>query len=127
MTGTETSLASVIAHKITDFSEKNNVFDVFEEISFYGDSAKDGSATMSFEWIGDETAHEMGNKVLALMQDIKTIIVGLMQEAKEQEPPRLEIYPEKNSHGVMLRALYRFRIWPVNGDYEPYEAQLAHR
>lgn len=114
------SIGSFIAEKIIDFSYAKNKTNLLDEINIYGMSDKDGSATLSFEWIGNSSPPSNSNDFLQFFQEIKDIVISIKKETKEQESPSLNVL------GNTTRVGYRFKIWDVDGAYEQYERVLVN-
>lgn len=107
-----TSVASLIAGRISDFAFSENKNDILEEISIYGSGEPDGSAVMAFEWHGANECSDMSKKVLEFIDNIKKIVVESGREAVEQVQPHCNIFKDNT------QILYRVRVWPAFGDYE---------
>lgn len=111
------SIGSIIARKIVDLAgitDKNNILD---EINIYGTSDKDGAATMSFEWLG-ENSPALSNDILEFLNKIKSMLCSTGNKIVEQEPPSI------GEFSGITRVLYRFKVWPTQGAYEHFFREL---
>lgn len=114
----KTSIASVIAGKIVDLAESQNKNHILDEVNLYGTSDKDGSVTMSFEWLGS-LQEKPANDVLGFFKEIKHMLSSEGSEIHEQiEPSLSEISGNK-------RIQYRFRVFPALGEYLSSSKELV--
>lgn len=104
------SIGSFVAEKIVDLAQDTNCNHVLDEISIYGTSDKDGSATLAFEWLGKDPT--ISNEIFEFFNKIRFLLIGLNKETVEQE------FPSKANLQDTTRVIYRFRIWPMDGKYE---------
>lgn len=105
------SIGVSVIEKITHLAVSENKKNILDEINVYGTSDKDGSATLSFEWIGQGNDF-FANEIYDFFCKIKSIIINLNKEAKEHVEPTITNMPDGH------RVLYRFRVWPSDGIYE---------
>lgn len=116
----EQSIGSFVAEKIVDLAKDTNKNHILDEISIYGTSDKDGSATLAFEWLGDSLKDsKMAEEVYCFFKKIRGLLIGLKKEVIEQA------YPDKEDFSNTTRIIYRFRIWNEDGEYEFFNRELA--
>ncbi len=115
----EESIGGIIAEKVVDLAESLNKQHILDEISFYGTSDKDGSATFTFEWIGESVPPTMFQEIEMFLTEIKKLVISTKKEVREQECPNIVFFDG------LARLIYRFRIWNEEGKYEYYDKQLA--
>lgn len=111
----EKSAGAFIAEKIVDLAESLNKQHILDEISFYGMSNKDGSATLTLEWIGESVPPNVFQEIETFLNEIKKLVISTKKEVKEQECPNTVFFDG------LARLVYRFRIWNTDGKYEYYD------
>ena len=106
------SVGVLIANQVSDLAKSLDKEKILAEVNIYGASDKDGSATMSFEWLGQDNA-EFCLEILKFFFAVKGMILSLNKETREQIDPTIT-----ELSGGLQRVLYRFRMWPEEGFYE---------
>ncbi len=104
--------ATKITNDILSLAENKSLSD---NISIYSLADKDCSVTITVEWTGADY-HE---GILKSFNDIKNFIINTKKEVVEQISPRVTVF------GNTSTAIYRFRIWDVDGKYEYYDKLLV--
>lgn len=113
----KTSIGSFIAEQVVDLANSLNKNHILDEISLSGLSDKDGSATITFEWQGDDNV--LAKNILEFVHEIRNAVINTGKEVKEQISPAItKIYE-------IQRVLYRFRVWNFDGQYEVFEKELS--
>lgn len=115
----EKSVGGFIAEKVVDLAESLNKQYILDEISIYGVSDRDGSATLTFEWIGESVPPTMFQEIEMFLTEIKKLVISTKKEVKEHECPNTVFFDG------LARLVYRFRIWNEEGKYEYYDRQLV--
>lgn len=109
----EKSIGSQIAEKIVSLAADTNKNHVLDEISIYGMSDKDGSATLAFEFLGETVKNtKISEEVYDFFKKIRSLLIMFGKEVVEQEFPRRELLQNAT------RIAYRIRIWDIDGKYE---------
>lgn len=114
------SIASIIAGEILDLAKSLDKNHIIDEVNMYGTSDKDGSVTMSFEWLGS-IADKPANDVLEFFKEIKYMLSNSENEIHEQiEPSLSEISGNK-------RIQYRFKAFQKIGKYLNSSKELVSK
>ena len=111
------SVGSQLTDKIVDLASELNKNHILDAISIYGVSDKDGSATMSFEWLGQDS-DEAAADILDFLNKIKYMLLEMGNAVVEQVEPCIA-----DVSGI-TRALYRVKVSAEQGKYDHHILQL---
>ncbi len=114
------SIGSFVAEKIVDLAKSSKKEYILDELSIYGLSDKDGSATLTLEWHGASDGDQLFSKdIFTFLNEIRSLIISQKKETREQLEP--SITPLDG----FIRVIYRFRIWDIDGQYEFHNKTLV--